>query len=100
MTKTGLHLYSEFRLSAEALESLEPSAFDDHIQQMLDEPGCTRAEVFRREDEDAVFLLIAVFENEDALRAHLEADFRLESVGKMRSMIEGGLRRFTMQRVA
>jgi len=100
MISTSLHLYSEFRLTAEALENLDSSIFEDFVQHTRAEPGCSRADLYQREDEGDIFMLIAEFENQQALEAHLDADWRQERISKMRSMLDGGLRRFTMHHIA
>jgi quinol monooxygenase YgiN len=100
MISTSLHLYSEFRLTTDALRDLDASIFEDFVRQTRAEPGCSKAELFQQGNEEDIFMLIAEFENEEALQAHLEADWRHESVRKLRPMLEEGLRRFTMHRLA
>ncbi len=99
MISTSLHLYSEFRLTEEALKELDTSVFEEFVKHTRDEPGCNRADLYRRDDAEDVFMLIAEFENQEALEAHLNADWRHERISNMRTMLEGGLRRFTMQQI-
>ncbi|HEY2598941.1 MAG TPA: antibiotic biosynthesis monooxygenase family protein [Candidatus Dormibacteraeota bacterium] len=40
-----------------------------------DEPGCISYEIFRSPDDPGDFMLVEVYEDEDAIRAHTEADY-------------------------
>ena len=100
MITTSLLLYSEFRLNPDALADLDGSVFQEFVEQTLEEQGCLRCEVFRREDDDAAFVVVSEFEDEAALHAHLDAGFRLEQLERLQSLLAAPPRRFTMHRLA
>ncbi len=98
MISTAVHLFSEFRLKPEAIAEIQ-GEFDSFVNHTRAEPGCTSAELFRRNDEDEIYVLMAEFHSEDALSEHLDAAWRLEVIEKLIPWLEGDLHRFTMQRV-
>lgn len=45
-----------------------------------EEPGCRSYEAYRSREDDSVFVLVEVYDDEDAFRAHAEADYFQENI--------------------
>ncbi len=45
-----------------------------------EEPGCRSYDVYRSREDDAVFVLVEVYDDEDAFKAHAAADYFNEHI--------------------
>ncbi len=99
MQTTAVQLLVEFRAKAERLGEVE-QIVETFAEKSREEPGCDRFELFRRTDEPEVFVALMEFQDEAALQAHLDAEWRKDIAFQSPELMEGEFRRFTMQRFA
>ena len=95
---TTLQLYVEFHAKPERLSDVE-QIVETFAKKTREEPGCDRIEVFRRTDEPETFVALMAFQDEAALQAHLDAEWRKDIAFQSPELMEGEFRRFTMQRM-
>lgn len=57
---------------------------EQHLRQMVEptrqEPGCRRYDVYRSREDEAVFVLVEEYDDEDAFEAHRAADYFREHI--------------------
>ncbi len=81
-------LLVEFRIQGDFIADFEPAILRNAATSLKSEPGCHRFDVCRDPQDPARFVLYEIYENQEAIDAHLRSAHYLDFDAATRDWVE------------